>query len=138
VWPSEGIDIAINAHNISHNYNDNPSGADKTNREALETWYTKQFAYLLDSMSKVDEGDGTTLLDNTLVLWTKGFATKHRNDPMFYMLAGGGGGALDGNRYLSFPGKPHNDLLAAICQLMDLDDQEFGDPAVCTGALNLG
>ncbi|MEJ7727952.1 MAG: DUF1552 domain-containing protein [Polyangiaceae bacterium] len=138
VWPSEGIDIGITAHNISHNYNDQPSGADKSNREALEIWYVKQLAYLLDGLASVDEGDGTTLLDNTVVLWTKGFATKHKNDPLFYMLIGGGGGALDGGRYLSFPGKPHNNLLASLCQMMDLDDEKFGDPAVCTGALDLG
>ena len=135
VWPAEGIDISVDCHNISHNYNANPTGTAKANREALEIWYAKQFSYLLSQLDQTPDTDGNTLLDNTLVVWTKGFATNHKDDPLFYILAGGAGGALQTNRYWSFPGRPHNDLLTSICKLVDVDVDKFGDPTVCTGAL---
>ena len=135
IWPSEGIDISVDCHNISHNYNANPTGTPKANREALETWYAKQFAYLLDKLDATPDGDGSTLLDNTLVVWTKGFATNHKDDPLCYILAGSAGGALTTNRYWSFPDKPHNDLLTSVAQLVGLDVAKFGDPTVCTGPL---
>ncbi|HZO13473.1 MAG TPA: DUF1552 domain-containing protein [Polyangiaceae bacterium] len=137
-WPSEGIDINVDAHNISHNYNNDQNTTNTQRRVALETWYFKQFAYLLQKLSSVDEGDGTTLLDNTLVLWCKPIGRRHNVNQMLFILAGGAGGALTGGRYVEFVGEPHNRLLISCCQLMGLTDETFGDPAYCSdGPLNL-
>ena len=49
----------------------------------------------------------------------------------------GAGGALQTGRFVSFDGRPHNDLLVSICNLMGMSDTSFGDPELCTGALPL-
>ena len=87
-------------------------------------------------MYKRQEGDGT-LLDNTLVLWGKPIGRNHSGSELLFMLAGGAGGDLQTGRYLEAKDVPHNNLLVSCCQLMGLDDQSFGDPDICTGALSL-
>jgi hypothetical protein len=136
VWPSEGIDINIDAHNISHNYNQTQNETNTANRVALEKWYFEQFAYFLQKLDEVAEGEGT-LLDHTLVLWCKPIGRRHLVTDMLFLLAGSAGGALETGRYLAQGGKPHNDLLTSCCQLMGLADTEFGDPAYCNGPLAL-
>lgn len=135
-WPSEGIDINVDAHNISHNYNNAQDALNTDRRVQLETWYYKQFAYLLQKLDEVPEGSGT-LLDNTLVLWCKPIGRRHSVNEMLFMLAGSAGGQLATGRYLSFDAMPHNNLLTSCCQLMGLGDQSFGDGNYCTGPLAL-
>ena len=44
-------------------------------------WYASNFAYLLTQLDAVKEGDGTTLLDNTLVFWVSGDPEAQRPRP---------------------------------------------------------
>lgn len=57
------------------------------------TWYTDQFAGLLDRLEAIPEGEGT-LLDNCLVLWCNELSrgNTHSHDDMPFILAGGAGG----------------------------------------------
>ena len=130
-WPSEGVTSTMTEHNLAHDFKKG-SKTSKDQRRALESFYYRQFAYLLDKLEAVPEGAGT-MLDNTLVFWTKHLGYGHNTTSMLYMLAGGG---VQGNRFVSQPGKPHNDLLTRICHEMGLTDvQKFGDPAFCNGPL---
>lgn len=125
-WPDYGIDISTDEHNIAHAY----VGGNATQikqREQLEAFYYRQFAYLLEQLDSVPEADGT-LLDNTFVLWAKNLGYNHTSKKMMFMIAGGGG-AIQTNRYLNFSGRSHNDLLLTLCHLMGQTDvKEFGDP----------
>ncbi|MEM6996079.1 MAG: DUF1552 domain-containing protein [Myxococcota bacterium] len=134
MWPDEGLNINIDSHTIAHDYKN--GAAELQRRIDLERFYFEQFAYLLDRLAEIPEGDGR-LLDNTLVLWTKNLGTGHNSRQMLHMLCGGAGGALETGRYVSFPGVAHNDLLTSVCNLMGLDDTSFGDPELSTGALDL-
>ncbi len=105
----------------------------------INRWYATQFAYLLQAMKSVPEGDGT-LLDHSVVLWCnelgEGSSHSRRNVP--YVLAGSAGGHFETGRYLNFQGskKPwHNDLLVSLCQAMDVNVSTFGNPAYCHGAI---
>lgn len=138
LWPDYGVDINKDCHNIAHDYNQGAGGAAADNRVALETFFFDVFGYLLDRLAAVPEGpDGERLLDNTLVLWCKNIGYNHAGREMLYMLAGGAGGALQTGRFVSFDGRPHNDLLVSVCNLMGMDDTTFGDPELCNGALPL-
>lgn len=136
LWPGEGLDINLDCHTIVHDYNQSPGGGVTTRRVQLETFFFDLFGYLLDGMAAVPEGDGT-LLDNSLVLWCKNLGYNHSGREMLYILAGGAGGALETGRFVSYSGRPHNDLLTSVCNLMGMDDTSFGDPDLCTGALSL-
>lgn len=105
---------------------------------ATNTWYAEQFAYLLDQLASVPEGDGTTLLDNTLVLWCSELSrgNTHSFSDMPFVLAGGSGGALRTGRYLTYDSAPHGELLSAIVNLMGVELEVFGDERFCAGPLS--
>jgi hypothetical protein len=135
IWPEEGIDINIDYHNIVHDYNNDAGNATiKNRREQMETFMFSLFAYLLDQMEQIPEGTGS-MLDNSLVVWMKPIAWKHRFDDFLFMLAGNAGGSLQTGRFMSFPERPHNDLLVSVMNLMGIAGNSYGDPQYCTGAL---
>lgn len=139
IWPDEGINLNTDYHNIVHDYNNDPGNATiRDHREQTEAFFYRMFAYLLEQLRAIPEGDGTTMLDNSLVLWMKPIAYKHRFEEFKFMLAGSANGQLNTGRFVSFPGQPHNNLLVNLCNMMGLDDASYGDPAYCTGALDLG
>ncbi len=135
LWPDIGIDINTDCHTLAHDWDDNNQLRDA--RIALETYYYDQFAYLLDQLASIPEGTGS-MLDNTLVLWTKHLGYRHRAEDMLFMLAGGVAGPLNPGRYIERSGQPHNRLLTSVCNLMGLGDESFGDTNFGSGALDLG
>lgn len=114
-------------HDITHaGDGDAQAKADLTK---IYRWYAERFAYLLDQLAAVKEGNGT-LLDNTLVIWGSelGKGNTHDSHPTPFIVAGGAGGRLKGGRALWSPVyTPHNRLLVSACQLMGLPNvQTFG------------
>jgi len=108
--------------------------------EALELiyhFYAEQFAYLLQKMDAVVEGNGKTLLDNSVVLAVSELQKpdNHGQEDMPFILAGGAGGRLVGNRWLKFDSMPHNNLLVSLLNLFGGPETTFGKPEFCTGAL---
>lgn len=104
---------------------------------AIEHWYAEQFAYLLDQLEQVPEGEGT-LLDHTLVVWFNELSfSAHGTTDMPFVLAGRCGGALETGRFLQFDRKKHNDLLVTVLNLMGQEVSTFGDPELCDGPLPL-
>ena len=85
------------------------------------------------------ESDGRSLLDHTLLLWVSDLAVgnTHSHENMPFILAGGAGGHLQGNRYLQFNHAYHNELLLSIANLFDLNLTTFGDPDYCRQALDI-
>ncbi len=139
LWPDEGININENYHEIVHQYNDDSSdGGIIDRRRQAETFFYSMFAYLLEQLEAIPEGDGTTMLDNSLVLWMKPIAERHRFEEYLFMLAGSANGQLNTGRFLSYPGVSHNNLLVNLCNLMGMPDTSYGDPEHCTGPLDLG
>ena len=102
------------------------------------TWYSEQFATLLDKLDAIPEGDGT-MLDHTLILWCNELSrgNTHSHADMPFVLAGGAGGALQTGRHLVYQNEPHNNLLLACAQLMGVDTDTFGHPDYCTRPLPL-
>jgi hypothetical protein len=137
IWPDEGIDVSTNLHTNAHDYNQNPSAQATAEREAVETFFFEQFAYTLQRLSERPDAGGGSLLDNTLVFWTKSLGPGHGAGPLLYLLAGASSLGLSTGRFISRPDVPHNDLLVTVCNLMGLPDESFGDPEICTGALPL-
>lgn len=105
----------------------------------INRWYATQFAYLLEALKSVPEGDGT-LLDHSAVLWCNELSegSTHARRGVPYVLAGSAGGYFKTGRYLDFTGgsRPwHSDLLVSLCQSMDVDVSTFGNPAYCHGPM---
>ena len=109
-------------HTMSHDLTDR-----RAELEAIDTWYATQFNYLLDHLDSVDEG-GSTLLDNTLVVWGRELGTTaHRFENVPFVVAGGGGFGLNTGRYLSLGNQKHAKLLVSIAQHLGLDLNGVGN-----------
>ena len=104
----------------------------------IYTFFSQHFAYLLDRLDSIPEGNGT-MLDNTLVVWGselgKGNSHSFQNIP--FVLAGGLAGSVKTGRFLNYPNTTmHNRLLVSICNLMGLPNiQTVGNTDTGTGPL---
>lgn len=122
-------------HDLSHEGDSNASAVESL--VEINRWYAEQFAYLIEKMKQVPEGDGT-LLDNSLVVWVNelGKGNSHTRNNVPYVIAGNGGGAWRNGRYLTFEDDPHNNFLVSLCRAMGVQTDTFGNPEYCTGALS--
>jgi hypothetical protein len=104
----------------------------------IETWYAERFGELLGLLDSIDEGGpGQSMLDHSLVVWAheQQSGASHNRRDMPYVLAGGLHGTVETGRRVDAGGVPHNGLLIALANLMDVPTTEFGDPAFSNGAL---
>ena len=103
-------------HEVAH---DNVAGAyDKF--LAINSWHGAQFASLLTQLDAVQEANGTTLLDNTIVMWTNelgmGNFTHNRFDVPIVLA--GGQGILDTGRFLDLGGAHYHQLLFTLAVVL--------------------
>lgn len=105
--------------------------------EIIYKFYNEQVARLLANMDAVVEGNGLTMLDNSIVFHVSEIQKpdSHGQDRMPFMLAGKAGGKLSGGRVLPKLQSqlPHNDLLVSLLNLCDVPATTFGHPEFCTG-----
>jgi uncharacterized protein DUF1552 len=123
-------------HGTSH-CNDSDS-VNVNNLILMNIWQAQQVTYMLDQLATTQEADGSTMLDNTVLLWGNelGVGNTHSYKNIPWMLAGGAGGYFKTGRFLQYPDLPHNNLLVSICNAMGFSDvTTFGIPGVCTGPL---
>ena len=104
----------------------------------VHAFYAAQVSALCDLLKSIDDGDGKTVYDNTIILWTNelGDPVNHLPYNVPFVLAGGGGAYRKG-RYLSYGSEnsnPHNGLLVSVLNQFDMNLSTFGDPAF-TGEL---
>lgn len=96
-------------------------------------FHVRQFAYLLDRMKRVDEGE-STLLENSLLMFCSNLfdGDRHQADRMPIVLAGQGGGSLKTGRILSFLDRKDDDrracsLYLSLMDRMGVEERGFGD-----------
>ncbi len=118
-------------HGISHHKN-NPDKLKSYQR--INQFHVEQFAYLLGRMKQIDEGAGTTLLDNVMLQFGSNMfnGDSHDGRDLPMILAGGGGGSIRSGRVLDFSNRSEEEqracnLYLSIAQRMGLDIDRFGD-----------
>ncbi len=72
--------------------------------EKINAYHVTQFAYLLEKMRSIPDGDGT-LLDHATLIYGTGMGECNAHDPrnIPLLLAGGGAGTLKGGRHIRYP-----------------------------------
>lgn len=113
-------------HSLSHHQNDPKKMQDITK---IDIFLVTQFAYFLDKLKSVKEGDGT-LLDNSLILYGSGLAdgNRHTHHDLPIVLAGTGGGQFKTGRLLHYPNDtPLNNLFLLMCHMADAKLESLGD-----------
>jgi hypothetical protein len=134
--PMPWLSISTGHHTLSHTADTDT--VSQTSLVQINTWYAQQFAYLLQGLDAVIESDGTTLLDNCMVVWINELSKGniHSHQPLPVIIAGSGGGALRSGRFVTYsPQQPHNNLHVSLANAMGTNISTFGNPAYCTGAL---
>jgi hypothetical protein len=140
VGENDGDTYGFLGNTLQHHLTTHAGDSDAAARAELiktYTWYSEKFAYLLDKLAAIPEGNGT-LLDNTLVVWGSelGKGNSHSFDKVPFVIAGGAGGAVKPGRVLPAAGIDHNRLLVSMCQIMGLPEiQTFGNTDVGKGPL---
>jgi len=130
-YPKSGIRDAF--HPLSHHSNV-PENIEKLAQ--INRYHISLFGYLLGRLQATPDGEGRTLLDNTVLLWGSGMGDSnvHNHDPLPILLAGGGAG-LKGGRHLSAGEKvPLANLHLALLHKAGIDVPAFGDS---TGTVSL-
>ncbi|HYG74180.1 MAG TPA: DUF1552 domain-containing protein [Planctomycetota bacterium] len=129
-------------HQISHHENDK---AKLEEYKKIGVWHLQQYAYMLEKMKQIKEGDGT-LLDNSMILFGAGMRDGNAHDPhnLPLVLAGRGGKTIKTGRHLVYPkktpfanlfrsmltrvGAPVSSFADSTGELPGLDDENFGPP----------
>jgi Protein of unknown function (DUF1552) len=115
-----------NHHNLSHHMN-KPEAMEQYAR--IATWHVEQYAYFLDRLRSIKEGDNT-LLDNSMVLFTSDLRDGNRHAPrnLPIILAGRGGGNIKSGQNLIFEKEtPLANLYVSMLQTLNINKDNFGD-----------
>jgi hypothetical protein len=113
-------------HEISHHKND-PRALDMYAR--INRWHVQQFAYMLDKMKAIKEGDGT-LLDNSMLLFGSCMRDGNQHNPhnLPLVLAGKAGGTIKGGRHLVHKKNTHLcNLYVSMLERAGAPVKHFGD-----------
>jgi hypothetical protein len=121
------IGITEGHHDLSHHQN-NPERIEKVAQ--IDRWYAEQFGRFLAKMDATRDVDGKSLLYNSRIIYGSGNAdgNRHTHENLPVLLAGSGGGAFRGDRFVHHGGKPLSNLflnLADTAGVTGLD--RFGD-----------
>lgn len=142
-----GVDLPgfANQHATTHGAGDNPTPQVMADHKKWDSWWASQWAYLLQQLDSVQEGNGT-MLDNTLILFGSDTTTgqtigvgAHQSYRFPMWLAGGSNFAFKTGRALALPylayknydkdgGKwtSTNAVLVSVARAMGLDISKFG------------
>ncbi len=111
-------------HQMSHNQTKMIDDLLKVDRFHME-----QYVYLLEKMDRIEESDGTTLLDNTLLTYGSGLGdgSTHQYNDLPIIVAGGGKRVRCGQHINMPEGTPLANLWLTQTRMMGLDMKRFAD-----------
>lgn len=113
-------------HDLSHEGDSNTDAQNKLIQ--INAWYAEQFAYFVDRLAQIPEGDGT-MLDNTIVVWANelGKGNSHTHTKIPFVLAGGRNAGIVPGRFLQYDGVANNRLLVSVLNALGIDVSSYGE-----------
>jgi hypothetical protein len=123
-FPFAGVDGAH--HQISHHQGIQSNLAQLTK---IDRWEVEQLVYLVEKLGQIDDGDGTSVLDNSIVYFSNEVSdgNTHTNRDLPILLAGRGGGCIAPGRHVRYDGESLSNLYIAMLQGLGVDIDQFGD-----------
>jgi hypothetical protein len=100
-------------------------------------WYVSKLSALCQKLAAIPDGDGTTLLDNSVVWFGSGQQGENAATNLPVLYVGGGGGALAVDRSISFAPRERlsNVYLTFLNKVFHVADPSFGDSSGIIPAL---
>jgi hypothetical protein len=120
------IEVPEGHHDLSHH------GGNKEKLEKIKkinTFHVNQFAYMLQKMKAIREGDGT-LLDNCMIVYGGGIGdgNRHNHDNLPILLAGKGAGTIKSGRHIRYPSQtPLANLFLSMLERIEVPTEKLGD-----------
>lgn len=124
--PYREVGVDGGHHGLSHHRGDKDKIADirKINR-----YHAEQFAYFVEKLKSIPEGDGT-LLDHTMVVYGSGISdgNRHTHHDLPVVLAGGRAANMHPGRHLEYAeNTPLNNLYLAMLDRVGVPTETLGD-----------
>lgn len=120
------IGVRDGHHDLSHHGGDDEK---KSKIAKINRFHATQFAYFIDKLKSIKEGEGS-LLDNCMIVYGSGLGdgNHHNHDNLPVVLAGKGGGTIQTGRHLRF-GKetPMANLFLSMLDRMGAPTDRVGD-----------
>lgn len=126
-WPEVGVNE--NHHGLAHLDPRTQEGQFKLASLAkIDRWYVEQLVYLMQKMKATREGEGT-LLDNSMIMYGSGLAwgRLHNRENLPILLAGGGGGTIQGGRHVRCGGVPLANLFLSLLDRVGVEVDRVAD-----------
>lgn len=121
-----GAGVQEGHHTLSHHDGDEEK---KHKIARINRYHATQFAYFLEKLKSVREGD-CTLLDNCMIVYGSGISdgNAHNHNHLPVLVAGRGGGTIRTGRHLRFEGDtPLNNLYLSMLDRMGAPATKVGD-----------
>ncbi len=113
-------------HDLSHHAGD-PKKHEKIQK--INLFHMEQFAYFLNKLASIREGDGT-VLDHSMIVYGSGISdgNRHNHDDLPIIVAGKGNGTIKTGRHIVYPGQtPLNNLYLSMLDRLDVKIPALGD-----------
>jgi hypothetical protein len=126
-WPEVGVNE--NHHGLAHLDPRTQEGKFKLAALAkIDRWYAEQYVYLLQKLKATPEGE-SSLLDNSMTMYGSGLAwgRLHNRENLPILLAGGGGGTIQGGRHVRYGGVPLANLFLSLLDRVGLELDRVAD-----------
>ncbi len=121
------IEISEGHHYLSHHAGDKQK-LDKIAK--IDQYYMQHFAQFIHKMSVTKDENGTSLLDNTMIVYGcgNGDGNRHNHDNLPVIVAGGSELGLNPGRHLKLDRTPMSNLFVTMANKMGVESMsEFGD-----------
>ncbi|MDA1091980.1 MAG: DUF1552 domain-containing protein [Acidobacteria bacterium] len=128
------IGVSDSHHPLSH-HQDEPAKLERLHK--INEYQMRQFAYLVEKLDGLSEGDGS-MLDSTLFLYGTGISDSntHFHDDLPIALVGGKNAGIRGGRYLRYPADtPLANLHVTILEKLGVPVEALGDSTGPLGRL---
>jgi hypothetical protein len=113
-------------HELSHHQG---RSANIEKISTINTFHIRQFAYFLEKLKSIKEGDGN-VLDNSMIVYGSGIrdGDRHDHEDLPILLAGRGGGTISAGRHIRAPrNTPLNNLFLSLLDRAGGKTERFGD-----------
>jgi hypothetical protein len=118
--------VSAGHHDVSHHQKDE----DKLRQyEIISRWHVRQYAYLLQRLRDMKEGD-SNVLANSMILFGSALSDGDRHDPhkLPLVLGGRGGGRIASGQHLEYPVDTQlSNLYVSMLQAFGTPVERFAD-----------
>ena len=117
-YPEIGIDEGH--HYLSHHKED-PEKMEKI--AIIDRYYLEQFALFIERLDAMEDVDGNSVLDNSMIIYGCGHCdgNRHTHDNLPVILAGKGGGELSPNRFVNHGSVPMTNLYLGLAEKLGIE-----------------